>query len=220
LSCDTAADATIAGAHVIPDPASGSFYLTDIGWGSTVAHLYQFTDLVWYNTGIAVTTTTGQNITQPTLPARDLNGTNNGDGWVAAIYVTTATTNAGAVTNTTLTYTDSDGNAGNTGTIASFPATAVAGTLAPFRLAAGDRGIRSIQTITLGTSYGGGAISLIHYRKLASIPHPLALVGAVSPSFGPPGIRLYNDTCLWGPIYLASATTVTAVAGTVSIMER
>ena len=47
------------------------------------------------------------------------------------------------------------------GTMPSFPATAVAGTLVPFQLAQGDRGVRSVQSVTLGTSYGAGAVSLV-----------------------------------------------------------
>jgi hypothetical protein len=48
--------------------------------------------------------------------------------------------------------------------MASFPATAVAGTLVPFQLATGDRGVQSVQSVTLGTSYVAGAISLVLFR--------------------------------------------------------
>ena len=37
-------------------------------------------DVLWYNTGLVVTTTTLQAVTTPTLPARDINGSTNGDG--------------------------------------------------------------------------------------------------------------------------------------------
>lgn len=219
-NCDTTSGASILGSHVIPDPASGSLFLTGVGLSTSVAHLVQLMDPIWYNTGIVVTTTTGQAITQPALPARDSDGTTNGDGWNAGIYVTTATGNAAAVTTITLTYTDSDGNAGNTATMASFPATAVLGTFVPFQLEAGDRGIRSIQTITLGTTLTSGAISLVQYRMLASVPVTAANLGApIAPVLAPPGVRLYNDTCLWVN-YVASATTATNFAGTVTIMER
>lgn len=220
LDCSTAADAVIAGAPYLPTPSSGNYYLTTYNVASSVAHFHGLYDLVWYNTGLAVTTTTAQAITTPTLPSRDQNGTNNGDGWQAAIYVTTATTNAGAVTNTTLSYTDSDGNAGNTATIASFPATAVAGAFIPFQLAAGDRGIRSIQSITLGTSYGGGAISLVLYRPLAFAPAPLANVGGTLMPLNnqPTGIKL-TGACIQS-YYLASATTATNTFAGFSLVVR
>jgi len=217
------AGATQAGCVQLPNPASGAYYLVDLALTTSVAHLLHLLDLIWYNTGLVVTTTTAQTITQPagSKPARDLNGSTNGEGWGAAIYVTTATTNGAAVTNTTISYTNSDGTAGRTGTINSFPQTAVAGTFVPIQLAAGDRGIRSVESVTLGTSYGGGAISLVMYRMLASVPNPVANVGGIMNKLSndPTGVRIYNGTALW-PIYMSSATTATTLFGTAIIAER
>lgn len=203
------------GAFLLPNPSVGGYYLSAGSVGANVAHAFELSDVVWYNTGLVVTTTTAQAVTMPTLPNRDTGGVNLGEGWNAAIFVTTSTTNASAVTNTTLDYTDSDGNPTNTATIPSFPATAVAGTFVPFALAAGDRGIRSIQSITLGTSYGGGAISLVLYRPIAQVVVPVAnLGGSILPlNFSPVGARVWNGSCLWNG-YLASATTATTAAGT------
>lgn len=222
LSCNTTADATIAGAPYLPDPAAGSYYITASNWGGTVAHFHQLFDLIWYDTGLVVTTTTAQNVTLPTLPNRDDTGTNNGEGWQAGILVTTATTNGSAVTNTTLTYTNSEGTGSRTATMASFPATAVAGAFIPFQLQAGDRGIRNIASVALGTSYVTGAISLVLYRVISATPSPLANVGGGLLSLansGPPGIKLWNGTCLVNG-YLASATTATNVVGAVNLMVR
>lgn len=212
VSCNTTADATIAGAPYLPDPSSGNYFLVSATGAASVAGMPFLIDLIWYNTGLTVTTTTAQNTTLPTLPSRDENGSNNGDGWQAAILVTTATTNAGAVTNTTLSYTDSDGNAGNTATISSFPATAVAGAFVPFQLAAGDRGIRNIASVTLGTSYGGGAISLVLYRPIVYVSAPVANIGGTTSvvNASPAGSKLWNGTCL-DLGYLASATTATTL---------
>jgi len=217
------AGATQAGCPQLPNPASGSYYLVPPKITTSTGHLVQLVDLLWYNTGIVVTTTTAQAITMPatSIPARDLNGSTNGEGWNAAIYVTTATTNAGAITNTTLSYTNSDGTAGKTATISSFPATAVAGTFVPLQLATGDRGIRSIQSITLGTTYGGGAISIVLYRNLYSIANPVANVGGIGDTYvtNGTGVRIYNGTAQWW-VYRASATTATTMAGTTMIIER
>lgn len=217
------AGASQAGCYQLQNPASGDWYLNDIGMSTSTAHLLEVYDLIWYNTGINVTTTGAQAIAMPgaSKPARDLYGTTNGEGWNAFIYVTTATTNAGAVTNTTMSYTDSDGNAGNTATISSFPATAVAGTLVPFQLVSGDRGIRSIESVTLGTSYGGGAISIVLMRKLATVPNPVANVGGIMNKLtsDPTGIKLYSGTALWLS-YLSSATTATNLAGSIQLVSR
>lgn len=213
------AGATQTGSPQLANPTS-AYWLTRIGLASSVAHAVQLLDLLWYNTGIAVTTTTNQAIAMPgtSIPSRDKNGTTNGEDWMAGIYVTTATTNAGAVTNTTLSYTNSEGTAGRTATIASFPATAVAGTFVPFQLQAGDRGIRSIQGITLGTSYGGGAISLVLYRQLAFVPNTVANTGAGSDSLKR-NIRIYNGTAFWWT-YISAATTATNFQAGIEIEDR
>jgi hypothetical protein len=100
-----------------------------------------------------------------------------GNGVIAALEVS-ATLGNGAVTNTTISYTDEAGNTGNTGTIASFPASAVTGTLIPFQLGSGDRGVRSIQSITLGTSYVSGTMHLLLLRPIAFIPVGAIVAGA------------------------------------------
>lgn len=198
----------------------GSIYATQFSMGSTVAHMHFLFDCLWVNTAIAVTTTTSQTINSVAFPARDLHGTVNGEGVMIGILVATATTNAGAVTNTTLNYTNSGGTPGRTATIASFPITAVAGTIMWFQLQAGDRGVQSIQSITLGTSYGGGAISLIAARWIVNAPGVAANIGASA--FGmaqEPGVKLFDGTCLLH-CYLASATTATTSGGVLTLMEK
>ena len=232
-NCGTATQATNpvgaaqVGANFLPNPATGGWYLTQIGMASSVAEVLFLSDILWYNTGIVVTTTTAQAITMPgALPARDTNGSTNGDGVYAALLTTTANTNAAVISTTTISYTDSDGNAGNTGTFAATvgwqaPATPVIGTWMRFMLAAGDRGIRSVQSITLGTSYGAGALSLILYRPVATIPNPVANVGGIMMAipFSPqPGVRLWNGTCIWAQS--VGPATLSTIAGTYNIMER
>lgn len=209
---------TDAGCIGFADPSSGGIYLTQFLGSANITGVFELIDLVWINTGITVTTTTAQAITSGAMPARDLNGSTDGVGYEAGILVTTATTNAGAVTNTTLNYTNSGNTASRTATIASFPATCVAGSLVPFQLAAGDVGIRSIQGVTLGTSYGGGAISVVVYRRVGMFVVPAANVGNPTP-IGLPGIRLWNRSCLF-PIFTPTATTATTVNGQLALMER
>lgn len=221
VSCNTAADAVIAGSFLLTNPTTGGYYLTSYNETASIAHTAQLVDLIWFNTGLNANTPVAQTFTQVALPARDQYGAANGDGWQAAILVTTATTNAAAVTNTTLQYTNSGGTTTRTGTFsaaAPFPATAVAGTFIPFQLQAGDRGIRAITGVTLGTTYGsGGAISLVMYRPLAMTNVPLANVGAVSPI----GLntRIWNGTCFWNQ-YLATATTLTNSQGVFTLAVR
>jgi hypothetical protein len=219
------AGATETGCYQLQTPKRGGYYLTGANAYTSTVHNSHLIDLLWYNTGLAVTTTTSQSISQPTdsIPDRDLFGSSKGVGWRVGIYVTTATTNGSAVTNTTLTYTNSDGTGSRTATILSFPATAVAGTFVPFDLQVGDNGIRSIQSITLGTSYGGGAISLVMYREITELLNCTAYQGALlNDRFQPhniDGIRIFNGTCFWW-LYQSTATTATTFEGCLQLVEK
>ena len=198
-------------------PISGINYVRDIVTTASQAGTFILADVLWVNTGLVVTTTTAQAITQPTLPLRDNLGTSNGFGVGAGILVTTATTNAAVINNITLQYTNSNGVAGRTGTM-SYPATAVIGTFVPFQLAQGDVGVRSIQSITLGTTLTAGAISLIAFNFLGTCPVTIANVGSIA--FQKQlDLRIENGHCLL-PFWLASNTVGTNLTGTVYFVNK
>jgi hypothetical protein len=181
-----------------------------------VVHLF---DRLWANSGFTITQTTEHAITPVAAPARDANGNADGEGVIAAIECSVALGN-GAVTNTTLKYTNSEGVALRTGTIASFPATAAKGTLVPFQLQAGDRGVRSIQGLTLGTTYVSGTIHLVLLRHLASLPI-LAAGEHREKTWDQLGIpRLYDGSVpflAWGA---RDATGINIIGGNVQYIER
>lgn len=219
-------DGTVAadfGCLPIVNPSTGGNYLTEVNMAASVNHTHVLFDCLWVNSGLGVTTTTAQAITTPTLPARDLNGTTNGEGCSIALYFSAASTLAAAGANLTVSYTNSDGTSGRTATLLAIagsqvPATPVVGTIVFFNLAAGDRGVRSIQSITLGTSMLTGTIHLMITRDIATIGTTIANVNAQK-IIGMPGIRLYNGTCLLH-CNLASATTATFYAGEIVVMEK
>lgn len=217
------------GTHRLPDPPTGGWYLTRFGLTAAVVNTYELVDLVWYNTGIVVTTTTAQAITTPTFPARDINGGAAGEGYNIALLTTTANTNAAVISNTTVSYTNSAGTAGRTAVFFGAvgfqaPATPVIGTLMRFQLQAGDTGVQSIQSVTLGTSYGAGALSLLVYRPLAV--DGVALANGPSGSLVSraqlnPGVRVWNDTCFWRQTIGSTATTAPGIyGGIIELMER
>lgn len=212
-----------AGCIPIKNPSTGANFLTELLMGSSVNHSHLFFDVLWVNNGIVVTTTTAQAITTPTLPARDVNGTTNGEGCMIAILCTAAVGLAAVASNATISYTNSDGTAGRTATLSAIvgsqaPATPVIGTIIWFNLAAGDKGVRSIQSITLGTSWVSGSISLMICRDVASIGTTVVSVPTLR-KISDPGVRLYNGTCLLHCV-LASATTATFFNGELTIQEK
>jgi hypothetical protein len=57
----------------IPNPSSGSNYITGFSVSATTACVPMLLDVLWVNTGLVVTTTTAQAITPVSLPSRDAN---------------------------------------------------------------------------------------------------------------------------------------------------
>lgn len=211
------------GCFPIADPSVGANYLTEVNMAASINHTHVLFDCLWVNSGLVITTTTAQSITTPTLPARDINGTTNGEGCMIAVLCTAAVGLAAVASNATVTYTNSDGTGSRTATLSAIvgsqaPATPVVGTLIWFNLQAGDRGVRSIQSITLGTSWVSGSISLMITRDIATIGTTIPNVNAQK-IIGAPGIRLYNGTCLLH-CNLSSATTATFFAGELVVMEK
>lgn len=173
--------------------------------------LIQLVDRLWGNVPV-VTTTGAQAITSPTWPLRDTAAASSGAGVFLALECSSATGNVGAITNTTVSYTNSAGTAGRTATLASFPATAVAGTRVAFSLQAGDIGVRSVQSITLGTSYASGAIHLTAFRHIADIPVPSANIPTLL-NFMDLGLPTIWDSSVLQLVYWPTATACGAVSG-------
>lgn len=205
------------------NPAIGSNFLTELQMAASTNHSHLFFDVLWVNSGLSVTTTTAQSITTPTLPARDVNGTTNGEGCMIGLLVTSTLGNAAANAGITVSYTNSDAVSGRTATLAALagsqlPQTAVIGTIIWFNLAAGDKGVQSVQSITLTTTLTSGTISLLIARDIATIGTVQANVTAQK-IIGSPGVRIYNNSCLLH-CYLASATTATFCSGELTVMEK
>lgn len=216
---------TDAGCIFFPDAGAGKTrYLTGATITATTLGSYALYDVLWVNSGLAVTTTTGQTINSGTLPARDDNGTTNGEGCVIGIYATAALGNAAVVSNSTITYTNSAGTGSRTATLSAtvpmnFPATPVIGTVVWFQLDAGDIGVQSIQTVTLNTTLTSGSASVFIARKLIDLPVSVVNVPFSVTLNAGNGVPLYDNACIL-PFAQTSATTATVIQGTVTTVER
>jgi len=129
----------------------------------------------------------------------------------------TASTVAVATRTATISYTNSDGTTGRTGTLLqAVPATPVAGYCVPFVLAGSDKGVRSVETFTfssaLSTGGGGAAIcKLVAQRILTVTPITLANTGA-DRNFYDIGTKIYDGTAIV-PIALCSGTALGIIGG-------
>jgi len=177
------------------------------------AGLVQVIDRLWHNSGIVVTTTTAQTINSVAWPARDRNGAVSGAGVYIGMEVSTVTGAGASVIS--ISYTNSAGVAGRTGTAVDvYAATAAAGSFFRFALQAGDVGVQSIQSFTSTVSMTSGVVHLVAYRILGEVQLPGAgIPGAIDPFTG--GLPREYDTSVPGILYLPQTTTTTQLTGSV-----
>lgn len=180
---------------------------------STQAGVMMFYDRLWHNSGIVVTATTAQTINSVALPARDKNGTTNGDGVYVGLEVSTLTGAGASVIS--ISYTNQAGTAGRIGTaIIPYVAASAVGTFYPFALAAGDTGVRSIQTYTSTVSMTSGVVHLVAYRPLASLELSAAgISGVIDPVTG--GLPREYDGTVPSVLFYPQTTTTTQFSGSV-----
>jgi hypothetical protein len=222
----------IPGAAVAPSPGIAGAALTSysgqipVPAASNNTHLARFSgvhsaqggllllcDRLWHNSGISVTTTTAQTVNSVAWPARDKNGLTNGEGVYIGLEITTAT--GAGVATPTISYTNSAGTAGKTSTtLDTYAASAGAGHFFRLGLAAGDTGVRSIESVTLGVSMTSGAISLVAYRILATLELPsVGIPNAIDAlSSGLP--RVYDNSVPF-ILYVPVTTTTGSMSGSV-----
>jgi hypothetical protein len=180
-SAGMAGEALTTNSGAIPwsNPASGNSYLmrssVNVSNGTTGLGSFLLVDRLWQQSGIDVTVTTAQTIDSVAWPARDINASTNGAGVWIALEVSTVTGAGAAVP--VIEYTNSGGTGTRTGTCSRYGATAAAGRFFFFELQAGDVGVRSVQTITLGTSLTSGVVHLVAMRPITFIGVPSATAG-------------------------------------------
>lgn len=207
-----AVSGAVAGSILRSNPNSGQLaYLGRLALSASSPGTMWLIDRLWQNSGLSVTSTTGQAITSGALPARCNDGTSNGEGVMAAIEWS-ATGGAGAPTMT-LNYNDQDGNP-STGTYVA-AATPPVGTFEIFTLGAGDRGIRSLtsaSSFTLSSTRTSGAMHLVLFRLIAQIEVTSANIGNAIDALTSGMPRIYDDSVLQ-LVWFPSATTATSFMG-------
>lgn len=195
------------------DPASGNAYLARLEANATQAGTLLLCDRLWHNGGYTITSTSAQNSTTPTWPARDANGSTNGESVLLACEISAAT---GAGTPTiTCAYTNSSGTASRSATnIISTVASSAIGATYFIGLQAGDIGVRSLQSVTLSATWTSGTMNMVAYRVLAALELPGAFIPNAIDVMTAGMPRLYNGTVPW-LIFIPNTTTATNVQGQV-----
>lgn len=155
------------------NPGSGNSYLARLQAQATQAGTLLLCDRLWdcgnaNGSTLSPTSTAAQTINSAAWPARDVNDSTNGEGVFLGVEVSTA---LGAGTPTwTFTYTNSDGTGSKTGTnLDPVVASSAIGAFYRIGVAAGDKGVRSLQTFQSSATSTSGQFVLVAYRVLAAL---------------------------------------------------
>jgi hypothetical protein len=164
---------TSADTGTIPftNPSGGqNSYLGGIRGSSTAAGTLLLYDILWVWTsggsGWSVTTTGAQSTVSPTALTRpDANGVGT-ELWVECLAV------GGSSSGTsTITYTNSAGTGSRTATLTNaIVSTPPIGTMQAYTLAAGDLGVKSVQSINNSNTWTSGTFRIMIIRRIAEIP--------------------------------------------------
>lgn len=205
---------SLSGQIPFPSAVGGeSVYLSRFsGSSSAQGGMLILADRLWHNS-IAVTTTTAQAIVSPSWPARDRTGATTGVGVYIALEIS-ATVGIGAATPS-ISYTNTAGTTGRTGTMTyAYDASSIVGRMFPFTLAAGDDGVKSVESVTLNTSMTSGTAGLVAFRPIATLEFiGTGLPNAIDSLTG--GFPICYDNTVPMLIFVPSTTSTTLLQGQV-----
>lgn len=171
-------------------------------------------DRVWSCSGFSSAVLTAQAVTSfPTLVRPDADGSGL-EIWVECYTATGAT-----ASNVTVSYTNSANVAGRT-TISTAHITSMpANRMYRLPLQAGDRGVKSIQSITFSASTAtAGVIGLTLLKRIACIPAPIVNVNNVM-DFAALGLPVIQDNAALQLIHQGAATSSGVLLGSFNIIE-
>jgi hypothetical protein len=212
-----AALTTYAGQIPFSNPVSGNSYLARFQGQCTIPGTLLLLDRLWHNSGIVITQTTAQTINSVAWPARDATGTTNGDQVLIGVEVSTVL-GAGAPVQS-ISYTNQAGTAGKTGTgLITVVTASIAGTFYMIGLAAGDTGVRSIQTYTRSISSTSGVEHLVAYRVLARLELTSGLTPNAIDSITSGFPRLYDNSVPF-IVFIPSTTTTSNISAQMIVSQ-
>lgn len=193
------------------DPVSGETVLARFKAQASQPGTLLLCDRLWSSGGYNNTLITAQTVASVAFPARDEAGTTNGKGVQIGLEVSVAS-GAGAPV-ATISYTNELNVAGKTmANFDSILAPSIAGSFYRFTLAAGDYGVRSVQSLTLSATMTSGTINLVAYTVIAdmeitaaNIPNAIDALLAGSP-------RIKNGAVPF-LIFIPSSSVATNITG-------
>ena len=203
--------AATPGALDFVNPSSGNTYLARLLGSATVGGTLILADRLWHNGGLSSTSLTTQFITSPTWPPRDRDGLTAGTGVYIGAEIS-ALTGSGTPT-LTMSYTNSAGDTARTATnITSTTSAASTRTFYQLGLQGGDQGVRSVQSITLSSSWTSGTFNLVAYREISRLDIATGSTPVSMDLLSGGFQRIYNDSALFF-IFVPAGSTTSAITG-------
>lgn len=206
LAGDVPTKATASTWNWVNPPAGKFTYLAraELLMGQQIPSLsVELYDRLWHNSGINATIATAQSFTPVAVTRPDALG----DG-VSVWFEVYAAMGAGTP-SVSLLYTNQSGTANQLAGSGILTTAMALGRTQPFGLAAGDTGVRSVQTWQASGTFTSGTIGLVLRRRLASmvVPNPGRQVVLDAVALGLP--RVYDDAYL--EVLLHAGSTSTAI---------
>ena len=159
--------ATIGALNFNAAGASEDTFLAQLSLVGSTAGTFFMYDRLWHNSALNGTLNTAQAFTQPAL-------TRHTDGVGVEIWLEWYAVTGSTAVTATVSYTNSDGVSGRSGTC-SIAASPVVGQMIPVALQAGDKGVSSVQSVTLSATTGTAGnfgVTLLKKKAIASVPGP------------------------------------------------
>lgn len=156
---------TVGALNFVDAGASENTFLAQLSLVGATAGTFFLYDRLWHNSALNGTLATAQTFTQPAL-------TRHTDGVGVEIWLEWYTATGSTAVTATVSYTNSDGVSGRSGTC-SIAASPVAGQMMQVSLQAGDKGVLSVQSVTLSATTGTAGnfgVTLLKKKALAAVP--------------------------------------------------
>lgn len=200
-----------AGGIVYSDQSPDTKHILTLGAAANQNCTLMLYDRLVAVSGISVASTGNKTVNSSALLRYTGTSARGVQAW---LEVTTATTTTAPVVNLA-SYTDQDGNTAQAGGNITFPAAAtnLDALVGPLPIAVGDLGIRSVETLNVGTAANAGVVNVVLLRPLAFLPlianqwNERDLVMQLT------ALPQVFDGATLAMAYLASGTTATQIWG-------
>ncbi len=204
------------GAFYFTNPTSPALtYMSKVSLTASTIGTMIIYDRVGHSGILNGTLTTAQAVNGSTID-RNYTGVLGED---VEMFVEWYTATGATASNITVSYTNEQGVSGRTTVSTAFQATPVVGQMLPLPLASGDRGVQSVQSVTLSASTGtAGAFGITLVKRIAEIPITIANGGVVLDPFALGMPQIKDNACI-AMMVLCSTTSTGYITGTINLVQ-